>query len=163
MQQDDAKPTNPQAPKRKGNVLEHSRLLSDVRRAVAHARALPSGSTNLAVALNSVNSAPGVPDPLQPFHLASPQERTRRVRDVLRNAWRLYRKGGLSISASVNAAADGSAAGEYAKVSLRRILLELNLDAWESHPNRTREDAHRLFRKAIGKLTPHRGGWRVAR
>lgn len=53
------------------------------------------------------------------------------------------------------------AEAEYAKISLRRILLELNLTAWETHPNRTRCDVHKLFKKAIGRLTPHRGGWLV--
>jgi hypothetical protein len=104
-----------------------------------------------------------VPDALKPFHLASPAERARRVRDVLLMAWRVYRRGGISIVNSINEAASSSAVGEYAKISLRRVLLELNLDAWESHPARSRDDVHRLFRKAIGRLTPHRGGWRVTR
>jgi hypothetical protein len=50
---------------------------------------------------------------------------------------------------------------EYAKIALRHTLRELNLSAWESHPNRTRADVHALFRKTIGRLTPRRGGWHV--
>lgn len=126
---------------------------------------LPDGYSNLAQALNSANSpaSVGVPDALAPFHAASIDERTRRVRDVLQWAWRIYRAGKSTMVDSIDTAAAGSATGPYAKISLRRILLELNLAAWESHPARTRREVHALFRKAIGKLTPHRGGWRVTR
>lgn len=144
--------------------MEHHDSLSDSAPALAGSYRLPLGNSNLAVALNSGNSPNvGVPDALAPFHQASPAERTRRVRDVLMVARRIYARGGISMCDAVTAAADGSAVGEYAKISLRRVLLELNLAAWEAHPNRTRRDVHALFRKAIGKLTPHRGGWRVAR
>jgi hypothetical protein len=95
--------------------------------------------------------------------MASPSERTRRVRDVLLRGWRLYRAGSISMVDAISDAAGTDAAGEYAKISLRRVLLELNLTAWEEHPHRTRDDVHRLFRKAIGRLTPHRGGWLVRR
>jgi hypothetical protein len=63
---------------------------------------------------------------------------------------------------AINDAAAGMAEGEFAKISLRRILLELNLTAWEQHPHRTRRDVHALFRKAINRLATHRGGWRVS-
>ena len=137
---------------------EYCRSLSGVVARIARR------SSNLAVDLNSRNPPPvEVPDALAPFHLASAAERTRRVRDVLRAAWRVYRSGSRSMVDSINDAAEGSATGEYAKISLRRILLELNLTAWESHPARTRRDVHALFRKVIGKLTDHRGGWQVRR
>lgn len=141
-----------------------SRLLSDSDYGLAGRCPLPPGNGNLAERLNS-GKAPsvGAPDALAPFHLASPAEKQRRVRDVLRLAWSIYREGGRSMCAAIDAASEGMAAREMAKISLRRILLELNLSAWESHPHRTRDDVHRLFRKAIGRLTPHRGGWRVAR
>lgn len=144
--------------------METSRILYDVSGSLAHHQTLPRGSTNLAERLDFANSGRAVvPDALAPFHLASPAERRRRVRDVLLLAWRVYRRGGLSLCDSINEAADGSATGEYAKTELRRVLLEINLVAWESHPNRTRDDVHRLLRRAIGRLTPHRGGWRVSR
>jgi hypothetical protein len=140
------------------------RSLSDSGRSLAVAFPLPPGNGNLAVALDSRNPPPvGVPDALAPFHLASPAERMRRVRDVLRIAWRIYRDGKRSMCDSIDDAAAGSATGPFAKISLRRILLELNLSAWESHPARTRADVHALFRRAIGRLTPHRGGWRISR
>lgn len=102
------------------------------------------------------------PDALAPFHLASDVERTRRVRDVLRWAWRIYRRSdGRSMVDAVNDAADGAATGEYAKRTLRRLLLELNLQAWEAHPLRTRADVHSLFRRAINKLAHRPGGWQV--
>jgi hypothetical protein len=123
---------------------------------------LRASNTGCAVALSDAPRRPQVPDALAPFHLASVDERTRRVRDVLGWAWSIYRRGGLSMCDAINAAAEGNAAGEYAKITLRRILLELNLTAWERHPNRTRRDVHGLFRKAINKLGGHRGGWRVS-
>lgn len=103
------------------------------------------------------------PDALAPFHKASASEKQRRVRDVLQWAHSIYRRGGASMVEAVSEAAAGSATGYYALVELRRVLLELNLVAWEQHPHRTRADVHRAFKKAIGRLTPHRGGWRVTR
>ena len=141
---------------------EQSRLLSALDAVLADAKTLPGGNGNLAAVLNS-GKAVRVPDALASFHLASPQEKARRVRDVLVRAWRVYRRGERSMLDSINDGAGVDAAGEYAKISLRRILLELNLTAWETHPARSRDDVHALFRKAIGKLTPHRGGWVVAR
>lgn len=137
-----------------------NRLLSDVVERNYAGSSLPSGNGQPSI---SGGIQIPVPDSLAPFHLASSAERARRVRDVLLMAHRVYRRGGISLVNSVNEAATSSAVGEYAKISLRRVLLELNLDAWESHPNRTRDDVHRLFRKTIGRLTPHRGGWRVTR
>lgn len=83
---------------------------------------------------------------------------------MLLRAWKIYRRGAVSMVDSINEA-NGmqDAAGEFAKISLRRILLELNLTAWEQHPHRTRDDVHKLFRKAINRLAQHRGGWRVGR
>ena len=141
--------------------MERNRLLSDS--ATGDYRRNTESRGNLAVALSGEFQTP-VPDALRPFHLASPQEKRRRVRAVLVDAWRHYRQGKLSMVDSINAASDTrDGAGEHAKISLRRILLELNLTAWETHPARSRDDVHALFRKAIGKLTPHRGGWVVAR
>lgn len=140
------------------------RTLFDSGGTVAAGKALPRRNTNLAEVLNSEDvGAVGAPDALAPFHLASAPEKQRRIRDVLRLAWRLYRDGDVSMVDAISRVADNSPAGEYAKISLRRILLELNLSAWEAHPNRTRDDVHCLFRKAIGRLSPRRGGWRVAR
>lgn len=103
-----------------------------------------------------------LPDALTPFHLASQQERHRRVHELLVKALAAYRAGGLSMTESIASVCRvGSPVGEYAKIYLRRILLELNLQAWETHPNRTRGDVMRLLRKAIGKLAPHGGGWRA--
>jgi hypothetical protein len=144
---------------------ETSRILSVSALPYSGRSALRRGNTNLAEQLNSGNPEP-VPDSLAPFHKASPSERDRRVRDVLQWAHWFYRQGDCSMCGAIDRAVSGGSgdpAGEYAKLSLRRILLELNLVAWESHPNRTRQDVHRLFRKAIGKLSPHAGGWRVTR
>lgn len=105
----------------------------------------------------------GEPDALAPFHKASADEKRRRIRDVLQWGHSIYRRGGASMVEAVSEAAAGSATGYYALVELRRVLLELNLVAWEQHPHRTRADVHRAFKKAIGRLTPHRGGWRVSR
>lgn len=136
-----------------------NRLLSDVAAPKYRNSALPASNVGAAIPAET-----RIPDALAPFHLATPPERARRARDVLLLAWRIYRKGELSMVDSINAAAAPcDAAGEYAKISLRRILLELNLNAWESHPTRTRRDVHALFRRTIGKLTPHRGGWLVRR
>lgn len=62
---------------------------------------------------------------------------------------------------AVRDAADGAATGEYALIEMRRLLLHLNLVDWESHPARLRSEVQSVFRRAIGKLTPHRGGWRA--
>lgn len=63
---------------------------------------------------------------------------------------------------AVDRACRGSdAEREYAKIELRRTLLTLDLQAWESHPFRVRGDVKALLRRAVGRLTPHRGGWRV--
>lgn len=62
---------------------------------------------------------------------------------------------------SVRESAAGNVAGHYALVELRHVLLELDLDAWEQHPVRVRADVRSLFRRTIGRLTPHRGGWHV--
>lgn len=124
----------------------------------------PFGNANLAVAIESGNPAyVGVPDALAPFHLASPSERQRRTRDVLQWAWKVYARGGKSLVESVREAAAGSPVGAFALQQMRHVLLELNLPAWEAHPNRTRADVHRLFRKTISRVSPHRGGWRVTR
>lgn len=101
------------------------------------------------------------PPQLLPFHQASPVERRRRCRFVLANAFLIWRRGGISLTESVREAAAGTAAGEYALIEMRHVLCELNLPAWETHPHRVRADVHRLFRKTIGRLTPHRGGWHV--
>lgn len=82
---------------------------------------------------------------------------------MLRWAARIYKRGDVKLVESVREAGDGSPVSEYALIELRRVLLQLNLPDWEAHPNRSREDVHRLFRKAIGRLTPHRGGWQVSR
>jgi hypothetical protein len=136
------------------------RLLSDLPPPDYGRSRLPAG--NVAVRLSGDFQLPP-PDALAPFHKASPSERSRRVRDVLLRAWRVYRAGERSMVDAINDAAAGMAEGEFAKISLRRILLELNLTAWEQHPHRTRRDVHALFRKAINRLATHRGGWRVSR
>lgn len=46
-------------------------------------------------------------------------------------------------------------------MEMRHVLHELNLPAWESHPARLRAEVHSLFRRTIGRLTPHSGGWNV--
>ena len=108
------------------------------------------------------------PDALRPFHLASEGERRRRVRRVLVEARRSYRSGAVSVLDAIDDAAAPlagveQAAGEYAKIELRRTLLEINLHAWERHPARLRADVHSALRRTIGRLTPHRGGWLVRR
>lgn len=148
--------------------MERIRLLSDVEALVSAGYVLTRGSLRPSNTQRQNRENPdymgnGAPDALKPFRLASVDERTRRVRDVLTWAWAIYRRGDVSIVDAIDEAANGGAVGEYAKRALRRILLELNLPAWEAHPNRTRADVHRLFRKAINKLTPHRGGWQVSR
>lgn len=109
----------------------------------------------------SGNSHVPLPDALQPFHLASAKERARRTRRVLCGAWVIWARGGWTLIDAVREAAEGTAVGEYALQAMRRCLLELNLDAWERHPFRVRADVRALFRRTIGRLTPHRGGWRV--
>lgn len=104
-----------------------------------------------------------MPDDLAPFHRASSAERDRRVRRVLRQAWRVYAEGELSLVQSVRRATENMAESEFALRKMRRVLFEINLVAWEEHPNRTRADVHALFRKAISRGAPHRGGWRVSR
>lgn len=103
----------------------------------------------------------GVPDSLAPFYRATPEERKRRIRRVLVQAWAEYRRGEFGLVDSIGFVSQGAAEGEYAKRALRAVLLHLNLGEWESHPARVRADVHRLFRVAIGRLTPHRGGWSV--
>lgn len=101
------------------------------------------------------------PDALQPFHRASEDERRRRVVVVIERALKLWGAGGTTMVAAVRAAADGTPAGEYALLQLRRTLLELDLVSWEEHPARLRSDVRSLLKRTIGRLTPHRGGWRV--
>lgn len=102
------------------------------------------------------------PDALQPFHLASPDERRRRIRRVLIKAWSQWRFGELNLVDAVREAGGPGAEAEYALTELRRVLLEINLWQWEAHPARVRADVTALFRRAIGRLTPHRGGWRCS-
>jgi hypothetical protein len=137
-----------------------NRLLGDAATPDYSRSALPQG--NCAVRLSGEIKIPR-PDALAPFHLATPQERDRRVRDVLRLAWRIYRRGDVLLCDAIGEASGRGPEGEYAKQQIRRVLFEINLPAWEAHPNRSRDDIHRVFRQAISKLTPHRGGWRVAR
>lgn len=136
-----------------------SRLLSDVAAAEYSDSELRPGNV-----LSRGCGEIGIqePDALAPFHRASPQEKQRRIRDVLQWAHAIYKGGGVSLVESVQSAGEGSATVYYALVELRRVLLELDLSAWEKHPHRSRMDVHRLFLKAIGKLTAHRGGWRVS-
>lgn len=135
------------------------RSLSDVAAAEYSDSASPGGNF-----LPTGGPLVAVPDTLAPFHLASQGERRRRVRDVLAWAWRIYSRDRVtSMLKAVEVAADGSATGPYALVEIRKTLLEINLPAWESHPNRKRRDVHAAFRKTIGRLTPHRGGWTVRR
>jgi hypothetical protein len=114
--------------------------------------------------VRSLREAPETPAPdeLQPFHLASPAERTRRVRRVLLAGYATWTKRGHSIIDAVRAGADGPEA-EYALRQLRLTLLQLDIGGWETHPMRTRADVRRLFRKTIGRLSPHRGGWVTTR
>jgi predicted GNAT superfamily acetyltransferase len=124
----------------------------------------PFGNTNLALAAAPANSlGVGVPDALAPFHCASPAERRRRVRDVLQWAWRIYAGGGFSVVDATREAAGGSAVAHFALVELRKTLLQIDIDAWEQHPHRIRGDVHRLFKRTISAVSPHRGGWRVSR
>jgi hypothetical protein len=81
------------------------------------------------------------------------------VRRVLVKAWALWRFGERELVDSVREASDAGAEGEYGLLEMRRVLLEINLVAWAAHPARTRRDVHQLFRRAIGRLTLHRGGW----
>lgn len=119
----------------------------------------PDSSNTVVSCLTGENKV-ALPDALTPFHLASQEERHRRVREVLVRAHDIYRAGELSMVDSINEATrPGSCVGEYAKITLRRILLELNLTAWEQHPARLRQEVHSLFKRAIGRVTPHRGGW----
>jgi hypothetical protein len=85
------------------------------------------------------------------------------VRRVLIAARKKYQAGAQSMLDCIDEAANGGAEGWYAKQELRRFLLQLNLPDWERHPSRLREEVHALFRRVIGRLTPHRGGWQVAR
>lgn len=103
------------------------------------------------------------PDELQPFHLASEKERRRRVRRVLIAGYTTWRKGGFTIPEAIAEVAGVTAVGYYALIELRRFLLELDILAWEKHPVRLRADVRNLFRRAIGRLSPHRGGWTVRR
>lgn len=104
-----------------------------------------------------------MPDELLPLHKAPQQERTRRTAGVLLKGWAVWRKGELSIIHAVREAGGKNfAIAEFGLRQLRRTLFELDLDAWERHPNRTRGDVRRLFKKTIGRLGPHRGGWIVA-
>lgn len=125
-------------------------------------RAAPVSRSLLGDLLSGGSQVPP-PDALLPFHLASPEERTRRVRRVLVRALALYRAGAPSMLLAINDAAEGGAEGEYAKMQLRRVLHDINLPAWEQHPARLRADVRSLLTRTIGKLTPHRGGWLVGR
>lgn len=103
-----------------------------------------------------------MPDELQPFHLASPSERNRRIRRRLVAALVVWRKGGISLVDAVrHGCPPEDPSAEYALQVMRRVLLELNLPAWEAHPARLRSDIRNLFRRAIGRVDVHRGGWRV--
>lgn len=144
--------------------MERIRSLQDAAPRQYTCSTLRNGSANLALRLNYQNPATAlVPDALAPLHLASPAERQRRVRDVLKWAWRIYAADAISMIAAVMEAAAGAPTSYYALVELRRVLLAVNLVDWEKHPHRTRADVHRLFRKAITRLSPHSGGWRVSR
>lgn len=101
------------------------------------------------------------PDELQPWLLASREEQRRRIRFVLVRGWALYRRGQLDLTDSVRVAAgDSFNVAMHAHNVMRSILSLLDLAAWESHKSRTRADVHLLFRRAISRCTPHRGGWR---
>lgn len=119
--------------------------------------------SNLLVSALSGDFQVQPPDALQPFHLASKAERSRRLCRVLRLGWKLWSLGDRSIIDATREAAGGGAEGHYALNEMRCVLLELNLDHWEHHPNRSRRDVHALFRKAIGRLATHLGGWQVRR
>lgn len=80
---------------------------------------------------------------------------------MLARAFVIWRRGGSTMIEAVREAADGAATGEYALIEMRRLLLHINLAEWESHPTRLRAEVHSVFRRSIGRLTPHRGGWRV--
>lgn len=101
------------------------------------------------------------PDELLPFHKAPPLERRRRCRHVLLNAFLIWRRGGISLVESVREAAGGGAAAEYALQEMRKVLFEINLPAWESHPARLRSEVRSLFKRTAGRLKPHCGGWHV--
>ena len=82
---------------------------------------------------------------------------------MLVKAWALWRFRDRTLVDAVRESADGGAEGEYALMEMRKVLLEINLVAWAAHPARARRDVHQLFRRAIGRLTPHRGGWRTTK
>jgi len=105
-----------------------------------------------------------MPDELQPFHLASAGERNRRIRRTLVEAFVVWRAaaGEVSMVDAVRmAGGEQFAIAEHGLQVMRRVLLELNLTAWEEHPARLRSDVRALFRRAIRKVDVHRGGWRV--
>lgn len=116
--------------------------------------------TRLVRSLSGVSGVP-LPDELQPFHLASPNERRRRIRRTLVGGLVVWRKGGVSLVDAVRSYASSDATAEYALREMRHVLCELNLPAWEAHPNRVRADVRALFKKAIRRVDVHRGGWRV--
>jgi hypothetical protein len=82
---------------------------------------------------------------------------------VLLVGWSIWRRGDASMVDAVREAAEGGAVAHYALMRLRFIANDLDLQGWEQYRYRTRRDAHAVFRRAIGQLTPHRGGWNVAR
>jgi hypothetical protein len=81
---------------------------------------------------------------------------------VLLKGWSIWRAGELSIVHAVREAAGANFnIAFHALAEMQHCLCEVDLFAWESHPHRVRWDVHRLFKKAIGRVTPHRGGHHV--
>lgn len=102
-----------------------------------------------------------MPEELQAFHLASPNERRRRIRRTLAAGFVIWRRGGISMVEAVREAGAGAATSEYALRELRKLLGTLDLSGWESFPNRLRAEVSSAFKRAIGRITVHRGGWVV--
>lgn len=63
--------------------------------------------------------------------------------------------------AAVREESSCGAAAEYALRELRMFLHQLDLTSWETHPNRLRAEISSVFKRTIGRVSVHRGGWRV--
>lgn len=81
---------------------------------------------------------------------------------MLVRGWAIWRAGDRTIIEAVReAAGENFALAHYALVEMRHVLLQLDLDEWEKHPARLRAEVRSLFKRAIARITPHRGGWHV--
>jgi hypothetical protein len=130
---------------------------------IAHYLTSPQGELTpngnlLEEALSRVSGIPS-PDELLPLHLAPAVERRRRVLRVLRSGYSIWRRGDCTLVEAVReAGGENFALSHLALVEMRRLLLHLDLVSWESHPARLRSEVHSVFKRAIGRLTPHSGG-----